>query len=262
MSVSRQAVCGVAFLTGCVGTPETESLTLRSQPVPAGYTCSVSPSTAYAPGYVFRINESGASFLVMDARNRAETAEYSAALGSYNATLTSASSLSFALAPGGTSAEGNTSQSRSNTTKMSFKNGSFVLMDDQNETALLSIISGEIDRRPNNQYFMVRDAIQANGVQIILNSTDERTLGGETSVAELVSGKTNFTVTKVENLEINGDFEVPLNVCVRAVEIPIAPNVGDLVSPVIDNNDEQQTTVQYLAPEILGRALLSLETSR
>lgn len=254
----RYITLTTVLISGCGDPPNPGRTHITREQVPIGYTCSASPSTAYSPGYVFRIDPSGASLLVMDAREQAQTNVYPAAIGSYNATLTSGAGLTFSLSQASGSAKADANRNSSETTNVSFDNGQYVLMNDRNEATLIATIIDEIEPRSGSRYFMVRDAIQATGVDITLSSDDELKLGGEASVLKIVTAKPNLSVTRQETLKVSGDFSSPLNVCVRAVEITLTRADDQGVAPVIDSESGEQVD-RYLAPEALDRALRAFE---
>ncbi|MBO9448553.1 hypothetical protein [Ruegeria sp. R14_0] len=223
--------------------------------IPKGFLCSVTPSTAYSPGYVFRIDASGAEYLVLDGRDNVETIEDVAALGTYSASVTRSAAFGLSLlADAGPVASGagvDASGGSSSGTTMKFSDGMIVQMEDRQEKAYLDAVQDEIRARPGSRYYFVRDAIQAKGVDIRLSAGDEAKLGGEAKVADLVSAKPNFEYKRTEKLEVIGTFDEPLNVCVRAVEIFETPD-GD----VVDSPVEGQV---YLAQEDLAKIVTGMK---
>lgn len=197
--------------------------------VPSGYVCSLSPSAAYAPGYLYRVDGSGAELLVRDLRQQARTSTYQAALGTYDATVTRGGGLNFQLLRPISSVGGGAdlSGSRTQTTKVSFADGQYSLMTDDDAAAIVEAAGGEFVPRSDSRYFIVRDAIQARGVEIKLTTGDEAKLGGEASVSELATSKPNFSLTRDENLTVSGTFEEPLNVCIRAMAVEPVPEPSE-----------------------------------
>lgn len=212
--------------------------------VPKGFLCSTSPSEAYSPGFVYRVDEAGISSMVVDLTAEARTSIFKAALASYEASAVTGGELSFALveSPVG----GSASASSSRTSKAVFSQGNFVFMSDFDEEALIASIRSRITPRAGSRYFMVRDAIQAKGIEISLSSSDEAKLGGEARIRSLLSAKPSVSITRSQTLSISDNFDPALNVCVRAVELTLGPDSGPV--PVVEGpRQDLIVSPQYLA---------------
>ena len=242
---------GAVVISSCARVPFADDRTF----VPPGFLCTTSPSTAYGPGYIFRIDESGSAFLVTDARDRAVVSNYQAALGTYKASLATGGGLSFALSSIGAPKSGEAGASSTQSTTMAFRDGRFAFMGDADESQFIQETRGQISVRPGSRYFFVRDAVQARGIEIRISSEDEEKLGGEAAIENLISLKPNFSAEREENLEVVGEFETPLNVCVRAVEIGAATVAGEL-APATEGPGAANR--RYLEPSDLQKALESL----
>lgn len=252
----RSISISVLLLSGCI-TGEQFGDEKPSMPlVSDGYRCTTTPSTAYSPGYVFRIDSSGSSFLVQDAREQAETVVYAAALGSYDASLSSSGSLDFSILGADSPFKANVGTSSTATSKVTFRNGQFVVMSDASEAALKAKVIGSITPRSGSQYFIVRDSIQANGIEININSQDQMKLGGEAEVSGLISAKPGFELSKVNGLKVSGDFETPLNVCVRAVSLDLEGSDTLTDGPVAVSEGQP---IRVLQPEVLAEVLENLD---
>lgn len=212
--------------------------------VPKGFLCSTSPSEAYSPGFVYRVDEAGISSMVVDLSAKAKTSVFNAALASYDASVVTGGGLSFALAE--STVSGSASASSSRTSRAFFSQGNFALMADADEEALIAEIRSRITPRADNRYFLVRDAIQAKGIEISLSSSDEAKLGGEARIRSLLSAKPSIDITRSQSLSVSGTFDPALNVCVRAVELMLGTDSGP--APVIEGPKQDLIlSPQYLA---------------
>ena len=202
------------LLSGCVNEP----LTVPSnQIVPAGFVCDLSPSEAYSPGYVYRLDKAGARWLTEDFSPSTKPRQYSAIFGSYNAEVTyKAGIVANLLSPVG-SVEAGVGSSR--VSKVTFSNAAFLMLTDVQEEELLSTADRVIKPRTGSRYFVVRDAIRARGIDIELSASNEARLGGEATIANAVKLTPNLSLVRSKSLTIKGEFSSPLNVCIRAVEL-------------------------------------------
>jgi len=218
--------------------------------VPTGFKCRLSPSGAYSPGYLYREDENGVEWLTEDFSPTTSPRRYLAALGTYKATINREANivanlieplgpLSGAPAPSLTSDRGST---------ITFNDGALLLLSDAQEQELLRTAETAITPRPGSRYFVVRDAIETRSVEIHLTSTDEARLGGQVGIANLISLSPTLSLTRGETVTVKGDFENPMNVCMRAVElVSVASDPGpggsagggwvisDSLAPLADN---------------------------
>lgn len=202
-----------------------------SKLVPNGYYCTTTPSEAYSPGYVYRVDQGGAEFLVDVLSDQANTFSFRAALGTYKANVSRGADLDISLLedaplPG---ASATTSASASRVSSVSFSDGRFVLMNDAGFRAIAQLALDSLQPEAGSTYFVVRDSIQAKGIDISLTADNELSLGGEAEISKLLTAKPGIKLERDEELTIKGTFAEPLNVCIRAVRIdPVQP--GDQVS--------------------------------
>ncbi|MGS4948117.1 hypothetical protein ACVDG3_21845 [Meridianimarinicoccus sp. RP-17] len=189
--------------------------------VPNGYYCTTTPSEAYSPGYVYRIDGGGAEFLVDVLSDQAETFSFRAALGTYKANVSRGVDLDISLlddsaVPG---ASATISAGTTNVSSVSFSDGKFILMNDAGFRTIAQLALDGLQPEAESTYFVVRDSIQAKGIDISLTVDNEFSLGGESEISKLLSAKPNIKLERGEGLIIKGTFAEPLNVCIRAVRI-------------------------------------------
>lgn len=221
-----------------------------SAAVPKGFLCSASPSEAYSPGFVYRVDNAGISSMVMDLSAEAKTSLFKAALASYEASAVTGGDLSVALSE--SPVNGSASVSSSRTSKTVFSEGNFAFMSDSDEEALIDEIRSRVTPRADNRYFLVRDAIQAKGIEISLSSSDEAKLGGEAKIRSLLSVRPSVSITRTQSLVVSDNFDPALNVCVRAIELTLSTDS----EPVLVNEMPKQDLI--LSPEYLATLLSSL----
>lgn len=246
-------VCTTLVLSACVNSGLTP-VASRSAFLPNGYLCSSTPSTAFSPGFVYRLDSAGERLLVADLSSEAVTYIYRAALGTYDAALTSSGGLEFALGPRATvAARSEISAGSSSKSKLTFRNGRFALMTDSDEEQLVESLLGRISERPGSRYFLVRDAIQATGMDIQLSSGDETTLGGELGIEKVVTLTPNAEIKRTGSANVSADFDEVLNVCVRAVEITIPTAAPGEPAPIIEPNGASR--IRYLSADSLSKLI-------
>jgi len=193
--------------------------------VPAGFVCTATPSEAYGPGYVFRVDQTGAELLVSDLGAIAQTHVFAAALPVYDATVSRSVGLSFDLKiPNPAISNAEASAAAATTSHASFGQGRFVLMTDAGVASLLSEINGQVFPKPGSRYFVVRDTVQAKTVDLRFSRSDELRLGGQVTIASLLSGSPSLSLKRDSQLVLSASFDTPLNVCVRAVELIPGPD--------------------------------------
>lgn len=250
---SRVLVYAALALSACGNNGSTLSAP-RSAFLPNGYLCSSTPSTAFSPGFIYRLDSAGGRLLVADLSNEAVTYNYRAALGTYDASLTSSSGLEFALSPTASIAVGaNVSTGSSSKSKLTFRNGRFALMTDSDEEKLIESLSGRVSTRPGSRYFLVRDAIQATGIDIQLSNGDEATLGGEIGVQRVVTLTPNARFQRTDSANVSADFEEALNVCVRAVEVTVPEGTPREPAPIVEPGGA--SAIRYISPESLSKII-------
>ena len=242
---------GAVFISSCA----TDGTDAERAFVPLGFLCAASPSTAYSPGYIFRKDERGSTFLVADARDRATTSNYEAAFGTSNVSLVTGGGLSFSLTSVEAPISGKLGASSVENSKMVFNDGRFAFMSDADEVKFIQETKGTISVRPGSRYFFVRDTIQSRGFEIHLSSVDEADLGGEVAIKNLISFNSNLSLERKKSLDVVNKSKTLLNVCVRAIEISVA-TLTDGPVPVIEGAEPAGR--RYLAPADLQRALESL----
>lgn len=222
MRAALSIACAIA-LTGCNTSDQPSRGQVQSaRLIPGGFTCLTSPSTAYAPGFVYRIDSNGVENLSEDLSLIASPVRYPAALGSYEANLSGGAGLvaSFVPPPGSFgSIDASASAATSRSSRVSFSSGAFLLMSDSQETELLDYINANLKFVAGNEYFVVRDTVQAEGIEIEVSAEDEAKLGGALEIQSLISAKPDFNVERFERLVVKGNFAEPLNVCIKSVQI-------------------------------------------
>ena len=198
-----------------------------------GYVCTAAPSEAFSPGFVYRVDENGDQLLVKLLMDQAETFKFRAALGTYTANLTRAGGLSFSLDSQIDSVSGgvNAAATSTNSSKVAFSDGQYVLMTDDGVAKLATAATKDITPVPGSRYFVVRDVIQAKGIDISITKTDEANLGGHAQVQNIVSANPSLSFKDEQALAISGTFDAPLNVCIRAVSLqPVASSEPTVVA--------------------------------
>ena len=152
------------LLTACIVQPNLSDV--QGKVVPKGFTCSVAPSEAYSPGYVYRVDSSGAELLVSDLSTEVPTFSYGVVLPSYDASLSRDAGLKFSLLGGSGTNEASLGATGSSSSRVSFQDGRLVLMTDTATDALLTRLSSELTPKTGSRYYVVRDAIRASGIDL------------------------------------------------------------------------------------------------
>ena len=216
--VSALSLFCAATVAGCSTEPNIGNAT--KSVVPAGFICSATPSEAFSPGFVYRVDATGSELLVNDLSARAPIFAFAAVLPNYDATLTRGASLNISLVSGSgglPSAEASSSGTR--TSHVAFGDGQFVLMQDAGIDALTKEVLADLMPKAGSRYYVVRDTIRAKRIDIKISGQDETKLGGQATIAKLVGVNPSVQFSRDETLTLSADFPSPLNVCIRAVEI-------------------------------------------
>lgn len=241
--------------SGPTGTPPP-----RTPIAPDGFACTTSPSTAYAPGYIYRVDRDGVEWLSQDLSFSTRATEYPAALGGYEAVVTRGAGLTASLlSPVASISSGSMDGSISDvlTTKVAFESGAFLLLNDTQEDELIQFANENIRVREGSSYFVVRDVIQASGIRITLSNNDVVRLGGSASLIGLIEASPTFSVARDETLTIEGDFNDRLNVCIRAVPLSRSVPTTQDGEPVVVSESTWQLH-NAVAPLPVSEQLLRL----
>jgi len=213
---------------------------LPTVPVPGGddaitrgFVCTTAPTQAYSPGYVFRIDEAASQLLVNPLSDQAQVFRYKTLFGTYTATVGRGAGLKFALDPavGTIGGSGDISATSSQTTKVAFTDGELVQMTDAGVQMIADVATDNLVPVAGSTYYVVRDSIQAKGVDITLTRTDEARIGGRVALRNLVSADPSLSFAGDSGLVIKGTFPDPLNVCIRAVRIDPPEALPDTAEP-------------------------------
>lgn len=212
-------ICSVVAVPGCID-PVLPDISQGIPFVPRGFSCVLLPSQAYSPGYVYRVDADGSEWLSEDFAARTKPNRYAAATGEYVADISSGADLTInLLQPIGAVASAGISASSINGSKstVGFDSASLLLLSDSQAAEILKFATDNLRPVDGSRYFVVRDAIQARGININLSASDESKLGGEASVAKIVSIKPGVTMKREKSLTIKGTYSENLNVCIRPV---------------------------------------------
>lgn len=216
--ISVLAFFSAVAVSGCTTEPNIGTAT--KSVVPTGFVCSATPSEAFSPGFVYRVDAAGSELLVNDLSAKAPIFAFAAVLPNYDAKLTRGASLNISLASGSggpTSAEASASGTK--TSHVAFGDGQFVLMQDAGIDALTKEVLADLTPKAGSRYYVVRDTIRAKRIDIKISGQDETKLGGQATIAKLVGLNPSVQFSRDETLTLSADFPSPLNVCIRAVEI-------------------------------------------
>lgn len=206
-----------------------------NEAITRGFVCTTTPTEAYSPGYVFRVDRAGSQLLVNPLSDQAEVFRSKTLFGTYSATVGRGAGLKFALdtAVEGMSGSADVGASSTQTTNVTFTDGDLVQMTDAGVQKITEVATADLVPIAGSSYFVVRDSIQAKGFDITLSRQDEAHLGGQVGVRDLVSADPSLSFEGESGLVIRGTFPDPLNVCIRAVRMdPIAPVPGAEPAPV------------------------------
>lgn len=210
----------VPVLLGCnTGGPLPPVVVPGGDDITRGFVCTTAPTAAFSPGYVFRVNEAGSRLLVNPLEDQAQVFRYLTLFGTYSATLGRGAGLKFTIDDAVVSGTGDIGGSSGQTTKVTFTDGELVQMTDAGVKLIADAAMADLDPVAGSTYFVVRDSIQAKGVDITLSRTDEAHLGGHAGLRNLVSADPSLSFSGDSDLVIKGAFAKPLNVCIRAVRI-------------------------------------------
>lgn len=222
--------------------------------VPSGFFCTATPSQAYGPGYVYRLDGSGSELLVADLGNSATTFVYGVVLPTYDATVDRSAGLEISLlAPGTAAPSGAASAASSSTSRVAFTDGRYVLMNDAGVDGLVARINAEIVPKTGSRYFLVRDTIQARSMDLRISRQDEARLGGEASIAGMFRATPGVRLNRQETLSLVATFATSMNVCIRAVEIAPPPDARD--QPPVSEGATWQVTNRSASRADIARIL-------
>jgi hypothetical protein len=231
--------------------------------VPRGFGCRLLPSQAYSPGFIFRVDESGAEWLTEDLSLETNPKRYTAATGEYIASVKSGLDIQIALThPLGSlnSAGVSVTASSGTNTTVAFTDASLLLLTDQQTQALLSYATQNINPSSGSRYYIVRDALQAKGIDIKLSSADESKLGGEAKIEGIVSAKPGFSLVRGQSLTIKGTYPDPLNVCIRPVLLEFLDSpAGGAAEPVNDAQSFSWRVSDFVASDADLQKILNLQ---
>jgi hypothetical protein len=223
------------LLSGCVGRDIGGDLPKDvGKVVPSDFFCSATPSEAYGPGFVYRVDQLGSEFLVVDLSSFAKTFKYSAVSPVYEASFSRSGGMIFNLLGTPSTASADVNSVNSGTSRVAFSSGSYVLMSDETFDALLAQIEMQVTPKIGSRYFVVRDTIQASGIDIVISREDKTKIGGEAKVAKIIGATPSVDIQQKESLSLVKEFQGNLNVCKRPVEIQPSGKVssGGSIEPV------------------------------
>lgn len=241
-----------AAVSGCSTEPSIANDT--KSVVPTGFICSPTPSEAFSPGFVYRVDATGSELLVNDLSAKAPTFAFAAVLPSYDATLARGASLNISLLSGsGGLPSAEASSSGTKTSHVAFGDGQFVLMQDAGIDALTKVILADLTPKAGSRYYVVRDTIRAKRIDIKISGKDETKLGGQATIAKLVGISPSVQFSREETLILSADFPSPLNVCIRAVEI--VPQTASDGTTTVTEGGSWRITTRSADPAVVAKML-------
>lgn len=222
------------LVAGCRGDQGGESITelLDDDPVTRGFVCTTAPTTAFGPGYVYRQDPAGSLFYVSLLTDQVRVDRFPTELGTRTAARVRGGGLKFQLGPqiSGVTGGVDASASASRNTLVTFIGSDLVQMTDAEATNMVSLANAGLTPVSDNSYFVVRDVIQARGMEIKLSSADKASLDADVGVGQIGTVAPNFTVDDSSGLDLKGVFDPPRNVCMRAVSFVPVSGGQDVVS--------------------------------
>jgi hypothetical protein len=214
--------------------PVADSITHDFVPgVPKGYQCPLVPNGFDPVGSIYRLDKDNTYYRVKDFTTDASvnsTVELKRVVKISNYALSdtqkATAGLSFEIlknALPGLSASGSADYKKEVTVDITVEDLVGEVIDDTVADRIVGLFKANIQPKPGNKYFLVREAVRAGAISYQLKQTDLAKLGSKADVEKLAQGAANVTVR-----DNNGVFEIKqtfmperIPVCIKSAEIVI-----------------------------------------
>ena len=201
--------------------------------VPKGYQCPLVPNGFDPVGSIYRLDKDNTYYRVKDFTTDASvnsTGELKRMVKISNYALSdtqkATAGLSFEIlknALPGLSASGSADYKKEVTVDITVEDLVGEAIDDTVADRIVGLFKANIQPKPGNKYFLVRETVRAGAISYQLKQTDLAKLGGKADVEKLAQGAANVTVR-----DNNGVFEIKqtfmperIPVCIKSAEIVI-----------------------------------------
>ena len=221
-------------LTGCAALGESmpPNPTGFVPGLPKGYQCPLVPNGFDPAGSIYRLDQSDTYYRVKDFSN--DPAVTAAAgyrknvpISNYSLSDKQASSAGLSLALLKTSLPGLTASASADLNKeisvdITIEKIAGEVIDDTVADYMVNWFKANIEPKPGNKYFLVREAVRAGSISFRMHQKDLAKLGGKSQLEKLAEGSANVTIHDDDGtFEIKQNFPEPIPVCFKSAEIVI-----------------------------------------
>ena len=251
------------LLAGCAGDwtaldtasikPGAEAVTSKFVPgVPNGYQCPLVPNGFDPAGSIYRLDKDGTYFRVKDFSTDAAiaalgTLKREVKISNYQLADTQQSNVGLSLnllnkvLPGLT-ASASADYKKAMTVEITVEDMVGEVIDDAVADRIVEQFQSTMKAKPNNTYFLVREAVKAGAVSYKIKRTDLAKLGGKAEVEKLAQGAANVTVRENDGvLEIKQTFKPDrMPICIKSAELMIESGRGG-ASPYVGLKSVNET---------------------
>jgi hypothetical protein len=198
--------------------------------LPKGYQCPLVPNGFDPAGSIYRIDQADTYYRVKDFSNDpavTATGGYRKNVPISNYVLsdkqTSTAGLSLAVlktALPGLTASANADLNKQISVDITVEDMVGEVIDDTVADYIGNWFMANIEPKPGNKYFLVRETVRAGSISVRLHQEDLAKLGGKAQLEKLAEGSANVTIDDSNGtLEIKQKFAERMPVCIKSAEI-------------------------------------------
>ena len=220
--------CAQSLATGTINSPNPPDFVPG---LPKGYQCPLVPNGFDPAGSIYRLDKSDTYYRVKDFSNDPMMAGggYRKNVPISNYVLsdkqTSTAGLSYSIlkiALPGLSASGSADFNKEVSVDVTVEDMVGEVIDDTVADQIVGWFKANIQPKPGNKYFLVRETVRAGAVSYRLKQKDLAKLGGKAQLEKLADGAANVTLHDNDGtFEIKQKFSERIPVCIKSAEIVI-----------------------------------------
>jgi hypothetical protein len=256
LSIALTALTGCAAQGGFMPPNPTEFV----PGLPKGYQCPLVPNGFDPAGSIYRLDQSDTYYRVKDFSN--DPAVTAAAgyrknvpISNYSLSDKQASTAGLSLALLKTSLPGLTASGSADLNKeisvdITVEDIAGEVIDDTVADYMVNWFKANIEPKPGNKYFLVREAVRAGSISFRMHQKDLAKLGGKSQLEKLAEGSANVTIHDDDGtFEIKQKFTERIPVCFKSAEIVVE---GQKAAQPLATSVALKSTDETTVPTIKG----------
>ena len=255
LSVALLALPGCAdsfnsLVTGSITPPDAPAFVPG---LPKGYQCPLVPNGFDPAGSIYRLDKSGTYYRVKDFSNDPKVMSIGfrkdVPISNYvlSDKQSSNAGLSFALLQKvlpGLTATSSADFNKEMAVDITVEDMQGEVIDDTLADHIVEWFKTNVEPKPGNKYFLVRETVKAGSISYELKQKDLAKLGGKAEVEKLASGAANVTFhDKDGTFEIKQKFAQRIAVCIKSAEIVVDPKTKTTPATTVSLKPADDTTV-------------------